>query len=198
MAIQDLTPFALSFSLSGQTSQTDDVIPFNVDAYPGPPHPTHVGEASFRWLLEAAGPRNDFWSGIFGVPEGPFDQYAVVAAVRPEIFDCREARAYLLQCPFPAWSPAFPDDGSELPYNTSDNPCVDHGPTHGATLSQVPAQLVVTLDAGDDGPLVRGEFGIDGNIPPLGQRARKVTACIDFAGDAGRDEFEWILKRYTW
>ena len=82
----------MSFSLTGQTSQEGDVIAFDAETYPGPPDPDPVSEASFQWLLDAAGPRNEFWSAIFGTPEGPFDQYAVVASIRPELFDCRGYR----------------------------------------------------------------------------------------------------------
>ena len=74
----------MAFSLTGQTSQEGDrLIPFNAATYPGPQPPTAEGLASFRWLLRAAQPRNAFWSGIFGTEEGPFDQYALVAAIEP-------------------------------------------------------------------------------------------------------------------
>ncbi|MGB5834811.1 MAG: nucleoside hydrolase [Thiohalocapsa sp.] len=191
----------MSFSLTGQTSQANDLIPFNAEVYPGPPIVTPVAQASFQWLLDAAAPRNAYWSGIFGTEEGPFDQYALVAMIRPDLFDCREARAYILQCPFPAWSPDFPSvDGTptESPYNAPNNPCDDHGPVNGSALSQVPAQLLVTLDLEDDGPLVRGTPGIDGNVPPIEMPARGVTACIDFADTEGRQEFQDILERFTW
>ncbi|MCG6859950.1 MAG: nucleoside hydrolase [Chromatiaceae bacterium] len=191
----------MSFSLTGQTSQSDDLIPFNSDTYPGPPVVTPDSQASFQWLLDAAAPRNDYWSGIFGTEEGPFDQYALVAMIRPDLFDCREARAYVLQCPYPAWSPDYPSaDGAptEYPYNAPSNLCVDHGPSNGSSLSQVPAQLVVTLDRKDSGPRVRGMAGIDGNVPPINLPARHVTACIDFADADGRREFQEILERYTW
>lgn len=87
---------------------------------------------------------------------------------------------------------------TEYPYNAPNNPCNDHGPENGSSLSQVPAQLVVTLDRKDDGPLVRGTTGIDGNVPSIDMPARHVTACIDFADAEGRQEFQEILERYTW
>jgi hypothetical protein len=92
----------MSFSLTGQTSQSDGLIPFDAATYPGPPNSDPLSEKSFEWLLDAAGPRNEFWSSIFGTFEGPFDQYAVVAAIWPQLFDCRPARAYVQQRPTPA------------------------------------------------------------------------------------------------
>lgn len=192
----------MSFSLTGQTSQQDDLIGFDAATYPGRIPPTASSEASFAWLLAAAEPRNAFWSGIFGTPEGPFDQYALTAALRPELFDCRPARAYVQQCPFPAWSADYPsdEDGNpiEQPYNAPANPCLDHGPADGASLSEVPAQLIVSLDRREDGPLVRGTTGVDGNLPALDQPALPVMACIDFAGRSAREAFEGFLKRWTW
>jgi len=192
----------MSFSLTGQTSQSGDLIAFNADSYPGPQRPNPKSERSFAWLLAAAEPRNAYWSGIFGTEEGPFDQYALIATLWPELFDCRPARAYVQQCPTPAWSEDFPHDAdgnpTEQPYNADNNPCVDHGSAHGGSLNEVPAQLIVTLDTEDTGPLVRGETGVDGNIPNLDRPSRPVTACVDFAGGEARQEFEAILKQYTW
>ena len=192
----------MSFSLTGTTSQQGNVIGFDAATYPGRIPPTPESTLSFEYLLAAAAPRNDFWTGIFGTPEGPFDQYALAAAVRPNLFDCRAARAYVQQCPYPAWSPDFPSDAAgaptEDPYNADNNPCVDHGSANGASLAEVPAQLIVTLDTSDGGPLVRGTTGIDGNIPNVDRSARPVTACVDFAGDRGRAGFEDFLKRWTW
>ena len=192
----------MSFSLTGQTSQAGDVIAFDADTYPGPEHPDPKSERSFAWLLNAAGPRNEFWSSIFGTFEGPFDQYAVIAAIWPELFDCQPALAYVQQCPTPAWSPDFPTDDegnpSEHAYNKPGNPCVDHGTLHGASLSEITAQLITTLDLNDPGPLVRGQTGIDGNIPALDSAAVPVTACVDFANAVAREEFEELLKKYTW
>jgi inosine-uridine nucleoside N-ribohydrolase len=192
----------MAFRLTGQTSQADDLIALDASTLEGPSPPTPESMRSLSWLLESSEPRNAFWSGIFGTPEGPFDQYALLAAVRPDLFDCRAGRAYVEQCPFPAWSAQYPTDANgeptEEPYNTTDNPCTDHGSEHGASLSQVPAQLVVTLDSGDDGRLVRGTTGIDGNIPPLESSAREVTVCVDFASAAARRDFEDLLLAYTW
>ncbi len=105
------------------------------------------------------------------------------------------------QCPYPAWSPEYPTDvegnPTEEPYNTDGNACMDHGSEHGSSLSQVPAQLVVSL-APDDGPLVRGATGIDGNIPRLAAKTREVVVCVDFASPAAREHFEDLLLTYTW
>jgi hypothetical protein len=194
----------MAFSLTGQTSQQGEVIGFDAETYPGRIPPTPESEASFAWLLDAAEPRNAFWTEIFGTPEGPFDQYALTAALEPELFDCRPARAYVQQCPFPAWSADYPSDAegnpTEAPYGAPANPCVDHGPANGASLAEVPAQLIVSLDRREDGPLVRGMTGVDGNIPPLDQPAVPVMACIDFAGSGAgaRDAFATFLKRWTW
>ncbi|MEM7025037.1 MAG: nucleoside hydrolase, partial [Pseudomonadota bacterium] len=128
----------MAFSLTGQTSQEGDIFGFDAETYPGRIPPTPGSEASFRWLLAAAGPRNEYWSGIFGTLEGPFDQYTLTAALKPELFDCEEGLAYIQQCPYPAWSPDFPigPEGVplEVPYNTTDNPCTDHGPTNALAL----------------------------------------------------------------
>ncbi len=56
----------------------------------------------------------------------------------------------------------------------------------------------MTLDLNDNGPLIRGITGIDGNIPAIDSSAVAVVACLDFAGDAARAEFESLLKTYTW
>ena len=58
--------------------------------------------------------------------------------------------------------------------------------------------MIVTLDLDDDGPLVRGLSGVDGNIPNLDSPARPVTACLDFASASAREKFEAVLKKYTW
>ncbi len=77
-------------------------------------------------------------------------------------------------------------------------PCTDHGTANGSALSEIPAELVVTLDLSDDGPLVRGTTGIDGNIPALDARAQPVLVCKDFASDQTRAQFEDFLKQWTW
>lgn len=145
--------------------------------------------------------RNAFWAGIFGTPEGPFDQYTLVAAIEPELFDCRPAVAYVQQCPYPAWSPEFPADSSgkptEQPYNHEPNPCFDHGTANGATLSAIAAELIVSLDTSTRGPLVRGSTGVDGNLPQLGD-AVSVTACVDFASDEAFEAFRDLLYTNTW
>ena len=191
----------MAFRLTGQTSQADDLIAFDASTLAGPSPPTPESTRSLSWLLESSQARNEFWSGIFGTPEGPFDQYALVAAVEPDLFECRTGWAYVQQCPFPAWRPQYPTDAdgnpTEEPYNTDGNPCVDHGSEHGASLSQVPAQLVVSLEP-DHGPLVRGTAGIDGNIPQLEAKAREVVVCVDFAGPAARRDFEDLLLTHTW
>jgi len=191
----------MSFALTGQTSQADDLIAFDASTLRGPDPPTAASERSLAWLLESSRPREAFWSAIFGTPEGPFDQYVVAAIVRPDLFDCRDAIAYVQLCPSPAWSPAYPTDANgdptEEPFNTDDNPCVDHGSEHGASLAEVPAQLVVALGGGGVEPLVRGVFGVDGNLPDLGP-ARHVTACVDFASDSARQQFEELLYAHTW
>jgi inosine-uridine nucleoside N-ribohydrolase len=191
----------MSFQLTGQTSQADDLIPLDASTLKGPSPPTPASTRSLTWLLESSKPRNEYWSGIFGTQEGPFDQYAVIAAVQPDLFDCRTGWAYVQQCPYPAWSPEYPTDAegnpTEEPYNTDGNACIDHGSEHGSSLSQVPVQLVVTL-APDDGPLVRGATGIDGNIPQLAMKAREIVVCVDFASSAAREHFEDLLLTYTW
>jgi hypothetical protein len=200
--VRDVPLRLMAFSLTGQTSQEGDIIGFDASTYPGRQPPTPASEASFRWLLAAAGPRNDYWSGIFGTLEGPFDQYALTAAIQPELFDCAAGLAYVQQCPYPIWSPDYPTDAdgdaTEEPYNAPDNPCTDHGTANGSALSQIPAELVVTLDLGDDGPLVRGTTGIDGNIPALDAPAQPVLVCKDVASDLTRVQFEDFLKAWTW
>ena len=201
---QDVPLRLMAFSLTGQTSQDGaQLIPFNAATYPGPQPPTQEGLASFRWLLRAAQPRNAFWSGIFGSEEGPFDQYTLAAAVAPELFDCQEGRAYVQQCPFPAWSPDY--NPAEDPYNADNNACVDHGlgasdveAPFVSSLATVPAELVVSLDSSENGALVRGTTGIDGNIPNLEQSARRVTVCHDFASDQAFQDFKDLLLEFTW
>ena len=191
----------ITFALSGRTSQKgDELIVFTPETLKGPSPPTPESERSLDWLLAAAQKRNAYWAGIFGVPEGPFDQYTLMAAIDPKLFDCREGLAYVQQCPYPAWSPAMPIGPSgptEEPYNHEPNPCVDHGTKNGAVLASVPAQLVVTFDTSSPGPLVRGATGVAGNIPPLG-KAREVTACVDFASREAFEKFRDVLYKHTW
>ena len=201
-ATRDVPIRLMSFQLTGQTSQADDLIFFDSTTLRGPQPPTPESERSLDWLLSAVAPRNQYWSGIFSTPEGPFDQYALAAAVWPHLFDCRDGLAYVQQCPYPAWSPAYPTDAegnpTESPFNSDDNPCVDHGSANGSALAQVPAQLVVTLNLDDQGPAIRGESGIDGNLPALAAPARPVTVCTDFTDAAARQEFESLLYEHTW
>ena len=193
---QDVPVRLMSFSLTGITSQSETLIAFDAANFTGPATPTQQSEESLAWLLEASEPRNTFWSGIFGTVEGPFDQYALAAAVWPELFDCRPAKAFILQCPYPVWSDGF-DPMTQVPYNAEDNPCVDHS---GGGLARVPAQLVVTLDAQDEGPLIRGIPGVDGDLPSIPMSAVDVNACVDFKADgaASRERFRELLEAYTW
>ena len=117
----------------------------------------------------------------------------------PELFKCPAARAYVVECQYPEWSPDY--DATYEPYNAPDNACVDHSNGSSASsLSGIAAQLVVTLDTSDEQPLIRGENGVDGNIPELGVSSIDVTACIDFKDDGGesRQRFEQILTEYVW
>jgi inosine-uridine nucleoside N-ribohydrolase len=193
---RDVPVRLMSFSLTGQTSQSEKLIAFNAEDFTGPEPPTPRSKQSLAWLLEAAEPRNAFWASIFGSVEGPFDQYALAATVWPELFDCRPAKAYILQCPYPVWSTEF-DPATQVPYNAEDNPCVDHS---GGNLAAVPAQLVVTLDSQEDGPLIRGVQGVDGGLPPLSTQAVDVNACIDFQSnrEESRERFRELLETYTW
>lgn len=192
----------MSFSLTGQTSQAGDVIEFNSTTLTGPTPPTAASEISLELLLKSSVPRMEFWESIFGTPQGPFDQYTLAAVLWPELFDCKAGLAYIQQCPYPAWSPEYPVDvdgnPTQEPYNAPDNPCTDHGTENGSSLSQIPAELVVTLDLANPGPLVRGETGIDGNIPNLNQAALPVKVCTDFASPAARELFQELLYKYTW
>lgn len=193
----------MSFALSGQTSQADGLFGFDANTYPGRVPPTPASRASFKWLLKASAPRQAYWKGIFGTIEGPFDQYTLAAAISPELFDCTHGQAYVQMCPYPAWSPKYPTDSdgtpTEYPYNSPKNPCTDHGTTNGSSLSEVPAELVVTTDSAGATKLVRGRTGIDGNIPGFRNRpARPVTVCTDFANDRARTRFEDFLKEWTW
>ncbi len=193
----------MSFGLTGQTSQTAGLFGFDAATYPGRKPSTAASRKSFKWLLEASEPRQAYWKGIFGTIEGPFDQYTLAAALKPEVFDCQAGLAYVQMCPYPAWSSSYPvssgGDPTEEPYNTPVNPCVDHGTANGSSLSEVPAQLVVSSKTKKVGALVRGISGIDGNIPALnGKKARAVMVCTDFANSRARTKFEKLLKDWTW
>lgn len=192
----------MAFALTGQTSQADDLIVLDATSLRGPSPPTPESERSLAWMLRAQEARQDLWTEIFGTPEGPFDQYTLAAVLWPDLFDCQDGVAYVVECPFPAWSPAYPVDAQgdplEDPYAAPDNPCIDHGPTNGSALSSVPAQLVVSLDPSESGPLVRGRRNVTGNLPARAQPARSVTVCTDFASAAARDEFAELLYEHSW
>ena len=141
-------------------------------------------------------------AALDAVPDGDGGHQIIIRPDNP-LFDCQGGLAYVQMCPYPAWSPDYPTDANgdpiEDPYNAPDNPCMDHGTANGASLSEIPAELVVTTDLAQTGKLVRGKTGIDGNIPPLSKvSARPVTVCTDFAGKRGREGFEDFLKRWTW
>lgn len=196
-AADDIPVKLMSFALSGQTSQSGSRhMQFDNTTLKGPNPSTAASQKSLNWILEASKPRNAFWKSIFGAEEGPFDQYTLMAAIKPELFDCQEGLAYVQMCPYPAWSPSFENpDGT--PYNAANNPCIDHAPGQGS-LSQVPAQLVVSLDLSDTGPLVRGTTGIYGNIPQLNSGARKVTVCTNFVNDEAFETFKQFIYEHTW
>lgn len=199
-AARDVDITLMAFALTGQTSDsTNRYIPFNAETLKGPDPPTRESERSLNWLLASSQARNAYWAGIFGVSEGPFDQYTLAAVLWRDLFTCQPGLAYVQQCPYPAWSPAYPPDQSQQPYNTSDNPCIDHGSDHGVALSQIPAQLTVTLNLNDPGRLIRGTFGIDGNLPPLDDApTRPVEVCTDFASPQAFQQFKDWLYEYTW
>lgn len=191
----------MTFNLTGQTSEQATSIHFTPETLTGPADPTAESERSLNWILAAIQPRNEYWAGIFGIPEGPFDQYTLSSVLWPELFKCEPAHAYVQECPYPAWSPDYEFDAEgkpvNPPYNAPDNPCVDHGPKS-ASLASVPAQLVVSLGGEDTGPFVRRPSGVSGNIPDLADEARPVTACVDFAGPGALDEFRRLLYAHTW
>lgn len=192
----------ISFNLSGQTSQSGDLIEFNSSTLKGPTPATPESQFSLNLLLQSSVPRMQYWESIFGAPQGPFDQYTLAAAVWPELFHCQPGLAYIQQCPTPAWSPLFPTDAdgnpTQEPYNATDNPCMDHGSENGKSLSEIPAELVVSLDLDKPGPLIRGITDIDGNIPKLNQAALPVNVCTDFASPSARLLFQELLYTYTW
>ena len=195
-AAEDIPVKLISFALSGQTSQTGErAMQFDSTTLPGPTPSSPASERSLKWLLEATAPRNAFWKSIFKAEEGPFDQYTLVAAIQPDLFKCQEGLAYVQMCPYPTWSTDY--QISDTTYNAPNNPCTDHAPGENS-LSQVPAQLVVTLDLSDTGSLIRGTTGIDGNIPQLNATARKVTVCTDFASDEAFEEFKKLIYENTW
>jgi len=72
---QDVPVRLLSFALTGQTSQEENLIAFRRPDFVGPAKPTPRSEASLAWLLNASKARNAYWADIFGNEEGPFDQY---------------------------------------------------------------------------------------------------------------------------
>lgn len=193
----------MSFQLTGQLTQADQAFTFDAATYPGPQPVTDAGTASFQWLLTATRPRAEYFTSIFGNAQGPFDQFTLMAAMRPDLFVCDTGFAYMQMCPYPAWSASYPADSNgnptQQPYNAPGNPCVDHGGEYSASLSKVPAQLVITLDPDKRGSLVRGKTGVDGNLPSFGDMpARQVHVCTDFAGDEARTAFRDQLKQWTW
>lgn len=193
----------ITFLLSRQTSLKGSNFPFNRATYPGPKPPTAAGRASFRWLLKASKPARKLVKDAFGSGEGPFDQYTLIAALEPHLFDCKTGYAYIQMCPFPAWSPKYPTDSNgeptELPYNRPNNPCPGHGGPFSESYTLGAAQLTITTNKAGRGRLIRGRTGIDGNIPKFGRKAaRKVLVCKDFASKAARARFENLLKTWTW
>jgi len=193
----------MTFRLSRQTSLAGQDFAFNRKTYPGPQPPTQAGKASFNWLLKASKLARAAFVDAFGSSEGPFDQYTLAAALKPDLFKCEDGYAYIQMCPYPAWSRKYPtdDDGNptQEPYNAPDNPCTSHGTEYGEELSTVPAQLMITTKKSRRGALIRGKSGIDGNLPQFSDRkGRKVTVCLDFAQKDSRTAFEDLLKRWVW
>ncbi|MDF1760657.1 MAG: nucleoside hydrolase [Coxiellaceae bacterium] len=193
----------MSFALTGQTSNIKNqaskqnrLMSFSSKNLKGPVNPTQQQSKSLQWFINAATIRNTFWYGVFGSDEGPFDQYTLMRALYPELFTCETAKAYVQMCPYPAWSTKY--TGVAKPYNSPNNPCTDHGSLHGASLASIPAQLIVTTMK-DNGPLVRGVPGVDGNIPAF-EKAKAVTVqvCTNFKNDQAFKRFKQIIYQNTW
>ena len=194
----------MTFQLTSGMSQKGNIFAWNKDTYPGPPRPaTKQQITSYRWLIKASKARREYFTSIFGTPEGPFDQFTLIAALRPDLFDCVRGRVYLQMCPYPAWSKKYPVDANgdptQEPYNAANNPCPNHGGIYSESLSVVPAVIFATQSTAKKGKVVKGKDGIDGNLPTFGGKpARKALVCTGFVSEAAKQMFKDLLTTWTW
>jgi len=194
----------MTFQLTSGMSQKGNIFAWNRATYPGPPRPaTKQQRASYKWLMKATKERRKYFTSIFGTPEGPFDQFTLIATLRPDLFDCVRGRVYVQMCPYPAWSRKYPVDSNgdptQEPYNAANNPCPTHGGEYSESLSVVPAVIFATQSAADKRKVVSGKPGIDGNLPTFGGKpARKALVCTDFVSKAARKTFQDLLTTWTW
>jgi hypothetical protein len=185
----------MSWNLSSITSSTDTYIALELDKSTVKPPPGVVGTpASTYWVWAVSEPRNAFWESIFGVPEGPFDQYVVQAALDQSMFVCDEYPVFVQQCLQPEWWDDVPEN-QRPSWNDNGRTCAGEE-TGSILIRNVPAQLLVDFSNKYDGPLVAGR----GAIPTLdGRKAVKTAVCTDFAGGSGGYEaFKASLLARTW
>jgi len=185
----------MNWNLSSITSSTDTYIALDSSTVKPPPGTQGI-PASTSWVWAVSGPRNAFWSSIFGVPEGPFDQYCVQAALDRSIFDCAEYPVFVQQCAQPEWWDAVPEEDRPA-WNDNGRVCAGEESAPGSIkVATVPAQMLVDFSGTYDGPLVAGR----GAIPALnGRRAVKATVCTAFqGGEEGYTAFKDSLLARTW
>lgn len=183
----------MNWNLSSITSSTDTVIVLDKSTVKPPPG-VEGTPPSTSWVWAVSEPRNAFWASIFGVPEGPFDQYCVQAALDRSMFECDEYPVFVQQCLQPEWWDDEPEN-QRPEWNDNGRGCAGEE-TGSIEVKNVPAQLLVDFSKTYDGPLVAGR----GAIPALeGRKAVKATVCTAFAGgDVGYQAFKESLLARTW
>jgi inosine-uridine nucleoside N-ribohydrolase len=183
----------INWNLSSITSSTNTCIPLDKSTVKPPPGVVGI-PASTSWVWAVSEPRNAFWASIFGVPEGPFDQYCVQAALDRSMFDCDEYPVFVQQCLQPEWWDDEPEN-QRPEWNDNGRRCAGEE-TGLIKVKDVPAQLLADFSKTYDGPLVNGR----GAIPVLeGRKAVKATVCTAFAGgDVGYQAFKASLLARIW
>lgn len=183
----------MNWNLSSITSSTNTFIALDKSTVQPPPGVAGT-PPSTSWVWAVSEPRNAFWASIFGVPEGPFDQYCVQAALDRSMFECEEYPVFVQQCLQPEW---WDDvlENQRPEWNDNGRTCAGEE-TGSIKVKDVPAQLLVDFSKKYDGPLVAGR----GGIPALeGRKAVKATVCTAFAGgDIGYQAFKASLLARTW
>lgn len=136
--------------------------------------PKGTDPVSTHWIWEVTDARPNWPTGL---PEGPFDQYALQYLLDSSVFQCDPFPVFMQQCEQPQTSR-----------------CPGHGPNQSQLLDSEVAQMLVDLSGRYQGPLVAGK-GYLSSLPNW--PAPIVTVCHDYA-KSGRDRFVASLFNLTW
>ena len=132
----------MNWNLTSITSSPGTNLVLNASTI-NPPYSSAAVPRSTAWARAATPSRNAFWTSIFGLPSGPFDQFVVQYAIDPSVFACLRYPVWVQQCGEPSWWTTAPSSGYPLPpWNDNGFKCAGEG-QQGYETYTVPAQLLV-------------------------------------------------------